>query len=71
MSAMTKWGEAELAAPRPAVRKQGTPLLYLLAFIMALFIGILIFAYVVTKRTNPGFLDEHGKPVTTQSGHAH
>ena len=71
MSAMTKWGEAELAAARPAVRKQGSPLLYFLALIMALFIGILIFAYVVTKRTNPVFLDEHGKPVTTQSGHSH
>ena len=44
------------------VRKQGSPLLYFLYFVMALFIGILIFCYIVTKRTHPIFLDEHGKP---------
>jgi hypothetical protein len=43
-------------------RKQGSPLLYFLAMVMALFIGILIFCYIVTKRTHPIFLDEHGKP---------
>jgi len=30
--------------------------------VMAIFIGILIFVYIVTKRTHPIFLDEHGKP---------
>ena len=44
------------------VRKQGSPLLYFLAMVMAVFIGILIFVYIVTKRTHPIFLDEHGKP---------
>lgn len=52
-------------------RKQGTPLGYFLAFVAALFIGILIFAYVITKRTNPVFLDEHGKPAASSSGHSH
>ena len=44
------------------MRKQGSPLLYFLGLVMAIFIGILIFAYIVTKRTHPIFLDEHGKP---------
>jgi hypothetical protein len=53
-------------------RKKPAPLVYFLGGVMALFIGILIFCYVVTKRTNPVFLDEHGKPTnaSTQS-HAH
>ncbi len=46
------------------------PLTYFLGFIFALFIGILIFCYAVTKRTNPVFLDEHGKPVPQSSEHA-
>ena len=48
------------ATPRP---KQGSPLLYFLVFVSLVFVGILIFAYVVTKRTNPIYLDEHGRPV--------
>jgi hypothetical protein len=36
-----------------------------------LFIGILVFCYVVTRRTNPVFLDQHGKPVNASSGHSH
>ena len=35
-----------------------------LSLIFVLFVGILIFVYVVTKRTNPVILDQHGKPVT-------
>jgi len=46
--------------------KQGSPLLYFLALVMAIFIGILIFTYIVTKRTHPIFLDEHGKPTNAQ-----
>ena len=60
-----------LAAKAPAARKQATPLLYFLSFIFVLFIGILIFCYVVTKRTNPVFLDQHGKPVAASSEHSH
>jgi hypothetical protein len=44
------------------VRKQGSPFFSFLMAVMALFIGILIFCYIVTKRTHPIFLDEHGKP---------
>ena len=47
-------------------RKQGSPLLYFLGVVMAIFIGILIFAYIVTKRTHPIFLDEHGHPTNAQ-----
>lgn len=52
----------------PAVRKRA-PLAYFLMFIFALFIGILIFCYVVTKRANPIFVDVHGKPVAQTSAH--
>ena len=48
------------------VRKQGSPLLYFLGVVMSIFIGILIFAYIVTKRTHPIFLDEHGHPTNAQ-----
>jgi hypothetical protein len=69
MSALTEWNS--LAANNAAPKKQRPPLLYFLAFVFVLFIGILIFAYVVTKRTNPVYLDEHGKPVATSSDHSH
>jgi hypothetical protein len=52
-------------------RKKTAPLAYFLGAIFVLFIGILIFCYVVTKRTNPVFLDEHGKAVTSSSDHSH
>ncbi|HTQ54391.1 MAG TPA: hypothetical protein VMI94_08025 [Bryobacteraceae bacterium] len=42
-------------------------LIFFLAFVSALFIGILIFVYVVTKQANPVMLDEHGRP-TASSG---
>lgn len=51
-------------------RKQGSPLFYFLAFVMAVFIGILIFVYIVTKRTHPIFLDEHGKPTNAEPASA-
>jgi hypothetical protein len=57
-----------LAMP-PEVRKRPASLVYVLGFVMVLFIGILIFVYAVTKRTNPVVLDEQGKPVV--SGHDH
>lgn len=48
-------------------RKQSTPLMYFLGFIFLVFIGILIFTYTVTKRTNPIYVDEHGKPINADS----
>ena len=59
-----------MTAGTPA-RKQGSPLLYFLYFVMALFIGILIFCYIVTRRTHPIFLDEHGKPTNAQPAPHH
>ena len=50
--------------------KKQAPLTYFLGFVFAFFIGILIVCYAITKRTNPVFLDEHGKPVTA-SGQTH
>lgn len=51
--------------------RKPAPLTYFLAVVFVLFIGILVFCYVVTKRTNPVFLDEHGKPVPASSEHSH
>jgi len=55
-----------ITALRSPLRKQGSPLLYFLALVMAVFIGILVFVYIVTKRTHPIFLDEHGHPTNAQ-----
>ena len=52
-------------------RKRPAPLVYFLGFIFVLFIAILIVCYIITKRTNPIMLDEHGKPVATSSDHNH
>jgi len=48
-------------------KRKGTPLGYFLMFVFALFIGILVVVYIITKRSNPIMLDEHGKPVPTSS----
>ena len=40
--------------------KRVPALIPFLALVSALFIGILIFAYVETKRANPQMLDEQG-----------
>jgi hypothetical protein len=60
-----------LAITSIAPRKKAAPLAYVLGFVFALFIGILIFVYVVTKRANPIMLDEHGKPKTSSSDNSH
>lgn len=48
-------------------KHQGRILQIMLGAIMVLFIGILIATYIVSKRANPVFLDEKGRPVETQS----
>lgn len=48
-----------------ANRKKGSALLYVLVFTFALFIGILITVYVITRQSRPVMLDEHGKPVSS------
>jgi len=55
----------------PSSGKKPAPLTYFLGFVFVLFIGILVFCYAVTKRTNPVFLDEHGQPAAGSSGHSH
>ena len=52
---------------RPLRPRQGSPLLYFLVFISCIFLGILIFAYTVTKKTHPIYVDEQGKPVNADS----
>lgn len=48
-------------------RKQGKILTALLSLIVVLFIGILVTAYLVARHANPVILDEHGKPMNSQS----
>ena len=43
------------------MKKRVPPLIPFLVFVSALFIGILIFAYVETKKANPQMLDEKGR----------
>jgi len=62
---------ATLVVPSNAPRKKQAPLTYFLAFVFVLFIGILVFCYIVTKRANPVFLDEHGKVVSSSSSEHH
>jgi len=69
MSALTEW--EGFAASGSARRSQRPVLVYFLAFVFLLFVGILIFCYAVTKRTNPVFLDEHGRPVAADSRTSH
>ena len=45
-------------------RRRPAPFAVLLGLVMALFMGILIFAYVAAKQANPVMLDEHGKAIT-------
>ena len=52
-------------------KKKPAFLTYFLGFVFAFFIGILIFIYVVTKRTNPVMLDQHGKPVAASPAQDH
>ena len=59
-----------MASDLPA-RKKPAFLTYFLGFVFAFFIGILIFIYVVTKRTNPVMLDQNGKPVASEPSHDH
>lgn len=59
-----------MASNLPAKKKQAF-LTYFLGFVFAFFIAILIFIYVVTKRTNPVMLDQNGKPVASEPAHDH
>jgi hypothetical protein len=45
--------------------KRSPFLIFFLAFVSAIFIGILIVVYFVTRQANPVMLDDHGRPVPT------
>lgn len=45
--------------------KRRPVLIYFLAAVSAIFIGILIFAYIAAKRANPVMLDDKGRPRPT------
>jgi preprotein translocase subunit SecG len=50
-----------------ASRRPPAPLTKLLAVVMVVFCGILIFVYVATKCANPVMLDQRGKPLDQSS----
>ena len=52
-------------------RQQGKILTFLLGLVFMIFIGILVMAYVVSKRANPIMLDETGKPLNSQTINHH
>ncbi len=52
--------------PSAKLSRKRAPLLYFLGFVSAVFIGILIWVYVVTKHANPIFLDAQGKPTNAE-----
>ena len=52
-------------------RRPTSPLMYFLIFAAFLFIGILIFAYMVTKRAHPVYVDERGNPVNAEATDHH
>ena len=60
---------ASITSPSVPIPKKGTPLLYVLVFASAMFIGILIVCYLITRQSNPIMLDEHGKPVAAAPLH--
>jgi len=59
-----------MASNLPDQKKQAF-LTYFLGVVFVFFIAVLIVCYVITKRTNPVFLDEHGKPVASEPAHDH
>ncbi len=63
MSTLIEWNTQTVSGMDR--RKQASPLAYFLIFVFSLFIGILVFCYAATKRTNVIYLDEQGKPVST------
>jgi len=65
MSASIEW--STLPSKQPGGVKKRAPLLYFLILVFVLFIGILVFCYAVTRRANPVFLDQQGKPIPTSS----
>jgi hypothetical protein len=59
--------KSKVKSQKAKVKSKGVaPLIPFLGFVSALFIGILIFAYVTTKRTTIVMLDERGAPVRTR-----
>ena len=51
------------------LRRSKPFLAYVLFFVTAMFIGLLVFFYIASERAKPVLLDEHGKPVA--AAHAH
>ena len=44
------------------MNKKPAFLLYFLAMVMTLFVGILIYVWIEAKKANPVMLDDHGRP---------
>jgi hypothetical protein len=61
---------SSMPATSQVVNKKSTPFAYFLGFVFVLFIAILIVCYIITKRSNPILLDQHGKPVAAAPAQA-
>jgi hypothetical protein len=48
--------------------KRSPFLIFFLAFVSAIFIGILIVVYIATRQANPVMLDDKGRPQPNASG---
>jgi hypothetical protein len=67
MSAFTEWNTF---SPKVCRELNSAPaLLYFLALVFVLFIAILIFCFIISKRASPVFLDSQGHPVSQVSHH--
>lgn len=67
MSAFSEWNTFS-----PKIRREGDSapvLVYFLGLVFALFIAILIFCFIISKRASPVFLDSQGHPVSHVSHH--
>ncbi len=57
---------AHTATYPPSRRRAPAALTFVLAFVIALFIGILVFVYFATRRANPIYVDQQGHPTNQQ-----
>ena len=68
---MKRGAMSESTRTNPVRRKQTSPLMYFLIFASCLFIGILIFVYMGTKKTHPLYTDEHGNVTNAETSDQH
>ena len=55
------------ASSLPDAKKKPSALVYFLGFVFVLFISILVVTYMITRKTRPIYVDEHGNPTNAES----